>query len=68
MLLDPADPRRVLARTAEALLTPETPEETSGTLANVVFPTAIEEIGGRRFVFYGMADSSIGLAELVRLP
>ncbi len=68
ILLDPADPRRVLARTPEALLTPETPEETSGTLANVVFPTAIEEVGGRRFVFYGMADSSIGVAELVRLP
>jgi predicted GH43/DUF377 family glycosyl hydrolase len=68
MLLDPADPRRVLARSADALLTPETPEETSGTLANVVFPTAIEEIGGRRFVFYGMADSSIGIAELVRQP
>ena len=65
MLLDPADPRRVIARTMEPLLTPETPEETSGTLANVVFPTAIEEIAGRRFVFYGMADSSIGVAELV---
>ncbi|PZQ87644.1 MAG: glycosidase [Leifsonia xyli] len=68
MLLDAADPRRVLARTTEPLLTPETAEETSGTLANVVFPTAIEEFGGRRFVFYGMADSSIGVAELVRVP
>ena len=66
MLLDPADPRRVLARSAHALLTPETEEETSGTLANVVFPTAIEDIDGRLFVFYGMADSSIGVAELVR--
>jgi len=65
MLFDPADPRRVIARTMEPLLTPETPEEISGTLANVVFPTAIEEIAGRRFVFYGMADSSIGVAELV---
>jgi predicted GH43/DUF377 family glycosyl hydrolase len=66
ILLDADDPRRVLARTSEPLLSPETVEETSGTLANVVFPTAIEEIDGRRFVFYGMADSSIGVAELVR--
>ncbi|WP_424935526.1 MULTISPECIES: hypothetical protein [Bacteria] len=67
ILLDADDPRRVLARTPEPLLAPETVEETEGTLANVVFPTAIEEIDGRRFVFYGMADSSIGVAELSRL-
>lgn len=66
ILLDPADPRRVLARTAEPLLEPETEHEMKGTLGNVVFPTAVETIGGRRFVFYGMADSSIGVAELVR--
>lgn len=67
LLLDADDPRRVIARTPEPLLEPETVEETAGTLANVVFPTAIEEIGGRRFVFYGMADSSIGVAELERI-
>lgn len=66
IMLDAEDPRRVLARTEEPLLAPETAEELQGTLGNVVFPTAIEEIGGRRFVFYGMADSSIGVAELVR--
>ena len=33
---------------------------------NVVFPTAIEEIDGTHFVFYGMADSAIGVARLVR--
>lgn len=66
ILLDASDPRRVIARTPEPLLAPETAEETSGTLGNVVFPTAIEEIAGRHFVFYGMADSSIGVAELVR--
>lgn len=66
MLLDAADPRRVLARTTEPLLVPETAEELAGTLGNVVFPTAVEEIGGRRFVFYGMADSKIGVAELLR--
>ncbi len=57
----------MLARSAEPLLAPETAEELRGTLGNVVFPTAVEEIGGRTFVFYGMADSSIGVAELTRL-
>jgi predicted GH43/DUF377 family glycosyl hydrolase len=29
-----------------------------------VFPTAIEEINGQKFVFYGMADSKIGVARI----
>ncbi|WP_073389515.1 glycoside hydrolase family 130 protein [Jatrophihabitans endophyticus] len=64
MLLDRDDPTRVLARTAEPLLEPETGQETSGTVPNVVFPTAIEEIDGTHYVFYGMADSAIGVARL----
>jgi predicted GH43/DUF377 family glycosyl hydrolase len=64
MLLDPADPSRVLARTATPLLEPQTPDELSGIVPNVVFPTAIEEIDEQRYVFYGMADSKIGVARL----
>ena len=66
LLLDPDDPARVLARTPEPLLSPETPEEVAGTVPNVVFPTAIEEIEGALYVFYGMADTSIGVARLQR--
>jgi predicted GH43/DUF377 family glycosyl hydrolase len=66
MLLDPADPSRVLARTPEPILTPETEDERSGTVPNVVFPTAIEEVDGVRYVFYGMADAKIGVARLDR--
>jgi predicted GH43/DUF377 family glycosyl hydrolase len=44
-----------------------TSEERDGTVPNVVFPTAIEQIDGQRFVFYGMADSSIGVASLDRM-
>jgi predicted GH43/DUF377 family glycosyl hydrolase len=66
MLLDPADPSRVLARTAVPILEPETDDERSGTVPNVVFPTAVEEVDGVRFVFYGMADSKIGVARLDR--
>ena len=66
LLLDASDPGRVIARTAEPLLAPETDDERSGIVPNVVFPTAIEQIDGRLFVFYGMADSKIGVALLER--
>ncbi|MDQ1083152.1 MULTISPECIES: glycosidase [Microbacterium] len=66
LVLDAADPSRVLARTPEPLLAPETDDERGGIVPNVVFPTAIEEIDGRHFVFYGMADSKIGVALLER--
>ncbi|MDI5972760.1 glycosidase [Streptomyces sp. SL13] len=67
MILDPADPGRVLARSTEPLMAPSTEQETNGTVPNVVFPTAIEEIDGQRFVFYGMADAHIGVARLDRI-
>jgi predicted GH43/DUF377 family glycosyl hydrolase len=66
MILDAADPSKVLARTGEPILTPETKAETSGTVPNVVFPTAIETVDGVHYVFYGMADSRIGVARLDR--
>ncbi len=66
MILDAADPTIVLARTSEPLLRPETDDEISGIVPNVVFPTAIELIDGQHFVFYGMADSKIGVARLDR--
>ena len=64
MLLDPDDPGTVLARSALPLLEPLTSPEREGISPNVVFPTALEEIAGQHFVFYGMADSSIGVARL----
>ncbi|MBU2663956.1 hypothetical protein KOI35_10690 [Actinoplanes bogorensis] len=67
MLLDPEDPGRVLARTAKPIFVPETADEMSGAVPKVVFPTAIEEIDGVHFVFYGMADSKIGVARLDRV-
>ncbi len=68
MLLDPADPGRLLARTAEPILSPETDDERDGIVPNVVFPTAIEQVDGVHYVFYGMADSKIGVARLDRTP
>jgi predicted GH43/DUF377 family glycosyl hydrolase len=47
-------------------MSPETADEREGLVPNVVFPTAIEEVDGVRYVFYGMADSKIGVARLDR--
>lgn len=66
MLLDLDDPTVILARTELPLMSPELREERDGPVANVVFPTAIEEIDGTAFVFYGMADARIGVARLER--
>lgn len=68
MILDADDPTRVIARTSVPLLSPETEDERSGIVPNVVFPTAIEEIEGVHYVFYGMADSKIGVARLDHTP
>ncbi len=67
LILSADDPSSVIARTAIPLLAPETADERSGIVPNVVFPTAIETIDDRTFVFYGMADSKIGVAELTRI-
>lgn len=66
MILDADEPWRVVQRTAEPLLSAETEEERSGIVPNVVFPTAIENVDGVDWVFYGMADSKIGVARLER--
>ncbi len=66
MILDAERPWEVLVRTAEPLMTADTDDERSGIVPNVVFPTAVEEIDGVHHVFYGMADSKIGVARLVR--
>lgn len=68
MILDADQPWKIIARTTEPLLQAETAEEKSGTVPNVVFPTAIELVDGVPYVFYGMADSNIGVARLDRTP
>ncbi len=66
MILDADDPSTVLRRTELPLLEPETENERVGTVGDVVFPTAVEEVDGQTFVFYGMADAKIGVARLDR--
>ncbi len=65
MVLDPHDVTRVLYRSTAPVLQPETPGEREGLVSNVVFPTAVDvREGGRIDVYYGMADSRIGVGKL----
>jgi predicted GH43/DUF377 family glycosyl hydrolase len=69
MILDPERIDHVTHRSTAPLLEPETDEERTGVVGNVVFPTAIERRDGDVFdVFYGMADARIGAARLSPLP
>ena len=60
LVLDAGDVTRVIARSTTPLLEPELPEEVTGTVGNVVFPTAIEPAqngdASAFDVYYGMAD------------
>jgi predicted GH43/DUF377 family glycosyl hydrolase len=65
MVLDPNAVWDVTDRTRQPLLEPETDEERAGIVPNVVFPTALDERSdGTADVYYGMADSRIGVARL----
>ncbi len=70
MVLSEEAPDVIRYRSAEPVLSPKLWQERQGTVANVVFPTAIDrrdDLGSQnRFdVYYGMADSRIGVAKLV---
>ena len=72
MILSDERPHVIRYRSPEPVLTPELSQERQGTIANVVFPTAIDrrdDIGSpHRFdVYYGMADNRIGVA-LLNVP
>jgi predicted GH43/DUF377 family glycosyl hydrolase len=69
MVLSEAHPQFIRYRSLEPVLTPASPDELRGTIANVVFPTGIDrrdDLGtpDRFDVYYGMADSRIGVARL----
>lgn len=72
LLLDLEDPRRVIARTRYNLLEPREGWELSGQVPNVVFPSGwivdgvdadgVAGSGCRVLVYYGAADTVVGLA------
>jgi predicted GH43/DUF377 family glycosyl hydrolase len=63
MVLDLQRPTELLYRSREPVLEPEHSDEQQGIVPNVVFPTAVDRReNGRLDVYYGMADSRIGVA------
>jgi len=63
LLLDGRDPRRVVYRSARSVLEPRLATECEGVVPRVVFPTGVDaRPDGELGVYYGMADSRIGVA------
>ncbi len=61
-LLDRENPKIVLARTKETIFEPEAPYEREGLVPNVVFPCGLAPLGDELFVYYGAADTVLGVA------
>lgn len=61
-ILDKEHPERVLYRSRFYLLAPAEPYETTGDVPNVVFPCAALTEGNKVCVYYGAADTCVGLA------
>jgi predicted GH43/DUF377 family glycosyl hydrolase len=63
LLLDGQDPRRILYRSAESILAPDAAAERLGVVPRVVFPTGLDaRPDGLLDIYYGMADTRIGVA------
>jgi predicted GH43/DUF377 family glycosyl hydrolase len=62
---DAERPHVVRYRSQTPVMVPEGIDETHGIVSNVVFPTALCELGERTYeLYYGMADARIGRARL----
>ncbi len=61
LLLDADDPTRVLKHTPRPIMAAQENWETQGFVPNVVFPTGVVEDGDRWMVFYGAADTHVGV-------
>ncbi|TWT41312.1 glycoside hydrolase family 130 protein [Botrimarina hoheduenensis] len=66
VLLDRDDPTRVLRRSREPLLRPIADFERSGFVPNVVFPTAVIDRETGLTIYYGAADTAVGVVDTSR--
>ena len=64
LLLDKNDPAIVLARTTDPIFSPEEPYEKIGIVNNVVFPCGMVEKDGLLYIYYGGADTVVGVATM----
>ncbi len=63
-LLDLYDPTKIIARTDETILEPELSYEEKGVVPNVVFSCGNIILNDTLYVYYGAADTVIGVATL----
>jgi len=64
LLLDPDDPRRVIARSPSPILQPSEPYERMGLFNDTIFSCGHIDLGGGRIrMYYGAADSVIAAAD-----
>lgn len=63
-ILDRDDPSRVLYRHPDPILSPELPWEREGLVPNVVFSCGAVEMPDAFYVYYGGADTALGVAAL----
>ena len=61
-LFDLNNPTQMIRRTSHPILEPTEVMEKEGQVPNVVFTEGLVEFNGRWFLYYGMADSCIGVA------
>ncbi len=64
VLLDLNDPAIVLSRTADPIFEPEESYEKVGAVNNVVFPCGMVEKDGLLYIYYGGADTVVGVATI----
>lgn len=64
LVLDHADPSRILARSRQPILKPEAPFEVKGFFGNVVFTCGVVAEGDVLRIYYGAADGVTAVADL----
>lgn len=60
--IDPAQPRRVLARMQEPWLRPQTFEDRHGLVSNVTFVEGLVKFHGQWLAYYGQSDTTLAVA------
>jgi predicted GH43/DUF377 family glycosyl hydrolase len=64
VLLDLKDPAILLARTTDPIFEPKEEYEKVGIVNNVVFPCGMVEKDGLLYIYYGGADTVVGVATI----
>lgn len=64
VLLDLKDPTTVISRTSDPIFEPQEKYEKFGVINNVVFPCGMVEKKGLLYIYYGGADTVVGVATI----